>query len=85
MNPLLQAQRIPPRLRIPSNPLATRQVLVLDLLGLPLVIFADFILHVGSGFTGRHSDLAGNVADGGTEDCFQAAADGVADGVEEAW
>jgi hypothetical protein len=29
--------------------------------------------------------LAGNVADSGPEDCFQAAADGVADGVEEAW
>jgi hypothetical protein len=83
--PPLQPQRVTPRLRIPSNPLATRQVLIFDLLGLPLVVVVDLFLHVRGGFAGGHSDLAGNVAHGGTEDCFQAATNGVADGVEEAW
>jgi hypothetical protein len=81
----LQPQRISSRLRIPSNPLTTRQVFVFDLLGLPLVVVFDLFLHVRGGFAGWYSDLAGNVAHGGPEDCFQAAADGVADGVEEAY
>ena len=54
------------------------------LLGRPLVLVFDHILHVLCGLAGWLSDLGGDVAHGGPEDCFQASAYGVANGVEEA-
>jgi hypothetical protein len=80
-----QPQRIAPRLRVAPNPLATRHVLFVLLHGLPLVLLFDHILHVLCCFAGWLSDLGGDVAHGGPEDCFQAAAYRVADGVEEAF
>lgn len=79
-----QPQRIPSRLRVPANPLATGHVLLVLLLGRPLVLVFDHILHVLCGLAGWLSDLGGDVAHGGPEDCFQASAYGVANGVEEA-
>jgi hypothetical protein len=88
-NPLLrgssQPQRITPRLRVAPNPLAARHVLFGLLFGRPLVLLFDHILDVLCGFAGWLADLGGDVAHGGPEDCFQAAAYRVADGVEEAF
>ena len=58
--------------------------LLVLLLGRPLVLVFDHILHVLCGLAGWLSDLGGDVAHGGPEDCFQASAYGVANGVEEA-
>jgi hypothetical protein len=79
-----QPQRIPSRLRVPPNPLATGHVLLVLLLGRPLVLVFDHILHVLCGLAGWLSDLSGDVAHGGPEHCFQAASYGVANGMEEA-
>jgi hypothetical protein len=80
-----QPQRIPSRLRVAPDPLATRHVFLVLLLGLPLVLLFDHILHVLCSFAGWLSDLGSDVAHGGPENCFQAAAYRVADGVEEAF
>ena len=81
----LQSKRVLRRLAVPSNPLATRQILVLNILlvALPLVGVSGDILHAFGCFAVGAADGACDVADGGSEGFVERLADGVADNTEE--
>ena len=81
----LQPKRVLRRLPVPSNPLATRQVLVLNILlvALPLVRVLRDVLHAFGGFAVGFTDGACDVADGGLEGFVEDLADGVTDDAEK--